>query len=207
MKAVPAHPLRFVAARDGQQLRHARQVMVKSSVETSHLRQLREAAMKGLCQENLLGQVFGIEGGERAQFRDHFPGDQLRVAVLRVPHAPRDAHRGQGNLPHAGFDPIHERAHGRPSDPARPGAVKSCRPGQAFTPTRPPAVQSARWRRPGCAWSGARASKSANLMLDEPPLTVRMLELTGSIRDRVAGGLSLTPAPLAIVRTGEETDF
>ncbi len=48
VKAVPPHPLRFVAARNRQQLGHARQVMVKSRVETRHLGQVGKSAMKRL---------------------------------------------------------------------------------------------------------------------------------------------------------------
>jgi hypothetical protein len=61
MKPVPAHPLRFVAARDWQQPRHARQVMVKRRVETRHLGQLRKSAMKRLGQQDLLRQMLRIE--------------------------------------------------------------------------------------------------------------------------------------------------
>ncbi len=50
MKPISSHPLRFIAAGDWQYFSHTRQVMVKSSVETSHLRQVRKSAMKRLNQ-------------------------------------------------------------------------------------------------------------------------------------------------------------
>ena len=61
VKPVPPHPLCFVAARDRQQPGHARQVMVKSRVETRHLGQVRKSAMKRLGQQDLLRQMLGIE--------------------------------------------------------------------------------------------------------------------------------------------------
>jgi hypothetical protein len=46
VKSVPPHSLRFVTARDGQDLGNAWHVMVKSRIEARHLGQGREAAMK-----------------------------------------------------------------------------------------------------------------------------------------------------------------
>ena len=75
VKAVPPHPLRFVAARDRQQPGHARQVMVKRRVETRHLRQVWKAPVERLGQQDFLGQMFRIKGREPAQLLDHFLGD------------------------------------------------------------------------------------------------------------------------------------
>ena len=91
VKPIPPHSLRFVAARDRQQLGHARQVMVKSRIEARHLGQVREAAMKLLGQQNLLRQMLGIEGTELAQLLNHFRRDALRLADISARRAPRDA--------------------------------------------------------------------------------------------------------------------
>ena len=73
VKPVPPHPLRFVAARDRQQPGHARQVMVKSRVETRHLGQVGKSALKRLDQQDLLRQMLGIEGTEPVQLLQPFP--------------------------------------------------------------------------------------------------------------------------------------
>jgi hypothetical protein len=44
MKPIPPHPFRFVAARDRQQARHARQVMMKGRVEARYLGHVGEIA-------------------------------------------------------------------------------------------------------------------------------------------------------------------
>ena len=77
VKPVPAYALRLVAARDRQQLGHARQVMVKSRVETGHLRQVGKSAMKRLGQLDLFRQMLRIEWFESAQLLDHLRGDNV----------------------------------------------------------------------------------------------------------------------------------
>ena len=73
VKSIASHPLRFVAARNRQHARHARQIMVKSRVETRHLRQVGKAAMKRLDQKDLFRQMFRIEWGELAAILRSFP--------------------------------------------------------------------------------------------------------------------------------------
>ncbi len=75
VKTVPPHPLCLVPTRDRQQLRHARQVVVKGSVETCHLGQVGKPVMKRLGQQDLLRQMLGIEKAEPVQFLNQFPGD------------------------------------------------------------------------------------------------------------------------------------
>ena len=110
VKPVAPYPLRFVAARDRQQPRHARQVMVKRRVETRHLRQVGKAAMKRLGQQDLLRQMLRIEWTEPAQLLDHFRGDSLRLAILRPAMHHAMPHRGQCLAPAALLDPIHQNA-------------------------------------------------------------------------------------------------
>ena len=64
MESVPAHTLRCVPPGDRQHLGYARQVMVKSGVETRYLGQVRKSAMKRLGQQDLLRQIVRIEGTE-----------------------------------------------------------------------------------------------------------------------------------------------
>ena len=113
VKPIAPHPLRFIAARDRQQPGHARQVMVKSRVETRHLGQVGKPAMKRLGQQDLLRQMLGIEGAEPVQLLNHFRGDALRLAVLRPAMHHAMPHRGQGFTPAAFLDPIHQSAHRR----------------------------------------------------------------------------------------------
>ena len=113
VKPVPPHSLRFVAARDRQQLGHARQVMVKSRVETGHLGQVGKAAMKRLGQQDLLRQMLGIERTEPAQLLNHFRGDPLRLAEFRPAMHHAMPHRRQCVMPAAFLDPIHQSAHRR----------------------------------------------------------------------------------------------
>ena len=84
MKPIPPHPLRFVAPRDWQELRHARHIMVKSRVETRYLGQIGKSAMKRLGQQNLLRHMVRIEWTEAAQFLNHFRSDSLRLVILRT---------------------------------------------------------------------------------------------------------------------------
>ena len=111
VKPVPPHALRFVAARDRQQLGHARQVMVKSRVETRHLGQVRKSAMKRLGQQDLLRQMLRIEWTEPVQLLNHFRSDSLRLAILRPAMHHAMSHRGQCITPDAFLDPIHQSAH------------------------------------------------------------------------------------------------
>jgi len=113
VKPVPPHSLRFVAARDRQQTGNGWQVLVKSRIETRHLRQFRKAPMKRLGQQNLLGQMLRIEWGHLTQILDHSPGDQLRVRVLRSAMHHAMPHRGQCITPEPFLDPIHQSAHRR----------------------------------------------------------------------------------------------
>ena len=83
MEPISSHPLRFVAARDRQQPGHARQVVVKSRVETGHLGQVRKSAMKRLGQQDLLRQMLRIEWTEPVQLPNHFRRDSLRLAILQ----------------------------------------------------------------------------------------------------------------------------
>ena len=64
MKTVTPYPKRFVASRDRQQVGDSRQFMVKGGVETRHLRQVREATMKRLGQQDLFREMLGIEWAE-----------------------------------------------------------------------------------------------------------------------------------------------
>ena len=110
VKAVAPHAQRFKAARDRHDLRHARQVMVESGVETRHLRHVGEAAMKRLGEQDFFRQMLGIERAEPPQFLDHGRGDDLRLAVVRpaMHHAMPDSR--QRVAPAAFLDPVHQHA-------------------------------------------------------------------------------------------------
>ena len=133
VESVPPHALRLVAARDRQQLGHARQVMVKRGVEARHLGQVGKPPMKRLDQQDLLRQMLGVEGTELVQLLDHFRGDSLRLAILRpaVHHAMPD--RGQCIAPGAFVDPVHQSAHRRRVVRRRHGPRK-VPPGPALHP-------------------------------------------------------------------------
>ena len=111
VKPVAPHPLRFVAARDRQQPGHARQVMVKSRVETRHLGQVGKSAMKRLGQQDLLRQMLRIEWTEPVQLLNHCRRDALRLAILRPAMHHAMPHRGQCLTPGARLEPIHQHAH------------------------------------------------------------------------------------------------
>ena len=111
VKPIAPHPLRLVAARDRQQSRHARQVVVKSRVETRYLRQVGKSAVKRLGQQDLLRQMLRIEWAEPVQLLNHFRRDSLRLAILRPAMHHAMSHRGQCITPDAFLDPIHQSAH------------------------------------------------------------------------------------------------
>ncbi len=67
--------------------------------------------MKRLGQQDLLGQMLGIEGTEPVQLLDHFRRDPLRLAVLRPAMHHAMPHRGQCITLGAFLDPIHQSAH------------------------------------------------------------------------------------------------
>ena len=159
VKPVAPHPLRFVAARDRQQLGHARQVMVKSRVETGHLRQVGKAAMKRLGQQDLLRQMLGIERTEPVQLLDHFRRDALRLAVLRPAMHHAMPHRGQRIAPDAFLDPIHQHAHRRRVIRRRHRPRKVVRRVHAFHPQ-----------------GGLRQSNPLDRALQNPPQRVTGLE-------------------------------
>ena len=95
MKPVPPHALCLIAARDRQQLRHPGQIVVKRGVETGHLGQVGKPVMKRLCQQYLLRQMLGIKWIKPMQFRNHFRGDSLRLAILRPAMHYAMSHGGQ----------------------------------------------------------------------------------------------------------------
>ena len=85
--------------------------MVKSRVETRHLRQIRKSAMKRLGQQDLFRHMVRIKWTELLQIGDHFRSNSLRFVILRpaMHHAMPD--RGQRVAPAALLDPIHQKAH------------------------------------------------------------------------------------------------
>ena len=110
MKTIPSHPLFLVSARDRQQLRDAREIMVKRRVKTGHLWQVRESTMKCLRQKDLLRQMLRVKRTELAQFLDQFRGDEMRFAVFWSAMDYPMTHRAQTITPGAFRDPIHQRA-------------------------------------------------------------------------------------------------
>ena len=138
VKPVPPHPLRFVAARDWQHLGHARQVMVKSRVETRHLGQVRKAPMKRFGQQDLLRQMLRIEGTEPVQLLDHFHRDALGLAIFRPAVHDAMPHRRKCTMPAAFFDTLDQRVHRRGEIGRRHWPRKVVARVQAFHPQRSP---------------------------------------------------------------------
>ena len=85
--------------------------MMKSRIETRHLRHVRKTAMKRLGQQDLLRHVVRIKWTEPAQFLNHFRGDSLRLVILwsAIDHAMPNC--GQSITPVTLLNPIHQRAH------------------------------------------------------------------------------------------------
>jgi hypothetical protein len=113
MKTISPHPLRLVTARDRQQPRHAREMMMKGRVETGDLRQIGKTVMKRLGQQNLLRQMLRIKRSKRPKLRHHFRRDPLRRAILRSAMHHAMSHRGQWMTPAAFVGPIHQGSHRR----------------------------------------------------------------------------------------------
>jgi len=84
---------------------------VKRRVEAGHLGQMGKSPVKRLGQQDLLWQMFGIEGTEPAQFLHHFRRDSQRRAVLRATMDHAVPHRSQSGAPASFLDPIHQGAH------------------------------------------------------------------------------------------------
>ena len=81
MKAIAHHPFGFVAARDGQQPGHARQVAMKSRVEARKLRDTGIMRRKRFQHGNFSGQMFRIKWTQPPQFLEHLSIDLLRLAI------------------------------------------------------------------------------------------------------------------------------
>lgn len=111
MKAVASHPLPFVAARDRQQARHTRQVMMKSGVEARHLRKVGESVLNCLGQQDLLRQVRWSEWAETVQFLKHLWRDAQWFAVHRPTMHHPVPNGGQCIMPTAVLNPIHQYTH------------------------------------------------------------------------------------------------
>ena len=82
VKAVAAQALVGVAPRQRQQLRHARQIMMKRGVEAGDLRQSGEALRERFRELQFLRQVLGIERTQFLQRLNHRGVEPLRCAVL-----------------------------------------------------------------------------------------------------------------------------
>jgi hypothetical protein len=174
MKTVTLNPLRVVLSRNRQQTSYSRHVVVECRIEAGDLRQIGESSMKGVSQQNLLGQMFGIERAELPQRLDHFRCDMLRFPILRSAVNHSMPHRRQRAAFDPFLNPVHQYVHRgcvvRRSH--RSGKIVGIvltlhrESGLGETDAFDPAYQILR--------SIPLAPNSANLMLDEPPLTVRM---------------------------------
>src|ERR1044071_5351611 len=83
MEAIALHSLRLVAARDGQNLRHALQAAMESGVKAGDLTRGREFFLERLNQTDLRDQVLGIVRADSAQFLQYRAIHWLRIAVAR----------------------------------------------------------------------------------------------------------------------------
>ena len=84
MKPVPPYPLRFIAAWDWHNLRHAGQTMVKCRIETRDLKQVRESALKCFYQQYFCWQMLGVEWAEPMKFFNHTRCNSRRLAIVRT---------------------------------------------------------------------------------------------------------------------------
>src|ERR1700733_15051937 len=107
MKPVSSHPLRFKASRDRQYFSYARQVMMKSGIETSPLRQTRKSTMKCLNEQDLLRHMFRIKRLEAVQILNHFWSDSLRFPIFRTAMHHTMPYSSQCIVLTALLDPIH----------------------------------------------------------------------------------------------------
>jgi hypothetical protein len=88
VETVALNSLGVVAARNRQQLGHARHGAVKRRVETGHLRQFRMTLAERLDQFNLARQMIRVVRADAMQFIQQFLGDQFGLGVLHaVDHA------------------------------------------------------------------------------------------------------------------------
>ena len=161
------------AARNRKDFGHARHVVVKGRVKTGLLRQFRMTLTEGLDQFDLAGQMIRVVWTDAMEFIQRFLRDNLRLGVLHpmnhpVPHRPD---RSELILL---FEPIHQEVCrrfvivGGESATVLPirGRLMECqiRPAQADAIDL--SIKSSLQRVADLA--------SANLMLEEPPLIVRM---------------------------------
>lgn len=84
MKTVSLYPHCFEAARDRQDLGHARHSAVKCRVKAGHLRQFRMTPAKRLDQFNLARQMIRVVGTDAMQFIQQFLCDTLGLGVFHA---------------------------------------------------------------------------------------------------------------------------
>ena len=152
--------------------------------------------MKRLGQQDLLRQMLRIEWAEPVQFLNHFRSDSLRLAILRPAMHGAMPGRSHCVMPAAFLDPQSIRM---PTASVWSGAVTDREKLSAwFKPfTRKVASGNPIRSIPPCRIrrSESAASNSANLMLDEPPLIVRMRGLAGFTDDTSGITIRTTPVP------------
>ena len=191
VKSETSHARIGVGARDGEKLRHPRQVAVECRIEAGHLRHAWHLPTEDFDQGDLPRQMRQVKRLILLQLRDQLGRDELMVRQMnaavndavpdrcqipspRLPRQPvRQAFGGIGVIPRGNRMPA-----GWPS-------LAACRDERcASPPIRSICPDSARWR--------AGPEKTANLMLDEPPLIVRMLMAEPTLTRRMT---TLAQAP------------
>ncbi len=98
METIALNTPRFVAARNGQELRHSGHVAMEGGVEAGHLRRVGIASPEILDQPQRCGQVVGVKGAHAPQFGQQGGVDRLRFAVARP--AVNDAMADRPDGPH-----------------------------------------------------------------------------------------------------------
>ena len=84
METIALNALRLVAARDGQQLRHARHGVVKRGVEAGNLRHLGKLRGEVLHQRDGGGEMVRGKGTDAPQFLQHCLINALGLAITRA---------------------------------------------------------------------------------------------------------------------------
>ncbi len=199
MEPVPFDSGRLKPARNRHDRGHTWHLMVETRVEARHGGNARQAFLKTLDERDLAGQMVLVERDDPAQFGDERGGHSLRLVVTLSPmHDPKpdrlDLLPARGTL-----EPVNEQARCsteiRRSHAPHPSFLLPGKLGRHARIRLPDALDLSAADLPGRPAHGDSRSYSANLRLDEPPLTAS----NASARNPAAGIVAFPVLPVDLL--------